>query len=79
MRENISINSRQILQNQYGNMKGSTRKYVDRKCLLYSTKFIYIYIYIYIYIITVLVVTKSISGFVANQVQYNMESAQYLG
>ena len=38
------------------NMKGSTRKYVDRKCLLYSTKFVlmkkccqYIYIYIYIY------------------------------
>ena len=29
-------------------MKGSTRKYVDRKCLLYSTKFV-IYIYIYIY------------------------------
>ncbi len=31
-------------------MKGSTRKYVDRKCLLCSTKFVYIYIYIYIYI-----------------------------
>ena len=30
-------------------------------------------------IITVLVVTKSLSGFVLNQVQYNMESAQYLG
>ena len=39
---------------------GSTRKYVDRKCLLYSTKFvlmkqccqkIYIYIYIYIYMV----------------------------
>ena len=29
-------------------MKGSTRKYVDRKCLLYSTEFVYIYIYIYI-------------------------------
>ena len=41
---------------------------------------IYIYIYIYIIIIIpVLVVTKSICGFVANQVQYNMESAQYLG
>ena len=36
--------------NQYSNMKGSTRKYVDRKYLLHSTKFIYIYIYIYIYI-----------------------------
>ena len=38
-------------------MKGSTRKYVNRKYLLYSTKFVlmekcchYIYIYIYIYI-----------------------------
>ena len=38
-------------------MKGSTRKYVDRKYLLCSTKFVlmkkccqYIYIYIYIYI-----------------------------
>ena len=31
-------------------MKGSTRKYVDRKCLLCSTKFVYIYMYIYIYI-----------------------------
>ena len=27
-------------------MKGSTRKYVDRKCLLYSKKFVYIYIYV---------------------------------
>ena len=27
-----------------------TRKYVDRKCLLYSTKFVYIYIYIFVYI-----------------------------
>ena len=26
--------------NQYGNKKGSTRKYVDRKCLLYSTKIV---------------------------------------
>ena len=40
---------------------------------------IYIYIYIYIYIITVLVITKSLCGFVSNQVQYNMDSAQYLG
>ena len=43
---------------------------------------IYIYIYIIIIIIiiiTVLIVTKSLCGFVANQVQYNMESAQYLG
>ena len=36
---------------------------------------IYIYIYIYIYI---RVVTKSLCGYVSNQVQYNMESAQYL-
>ena len=28
---------------------------------------------------TLLVVTKSLCGFVSNQVQYNMESAQYLG
>ena len=35
-------------------------------------------IYIYIYK-TVLVVTKSLCGFVANQVQYNTEIAQYLG
>ena len=32
-------------------MNGSRRKYVDRKYLLCSTKFIYIYIYIYIYIL----------------------------
>ena len=38
-----------------------------------------LYIYIYIYIITVLLVTKSLCGFVSNQVQYIMESAQYLG
>ena len=29
--------------------------------------------------IIVLVVTKSLSGFVANQVQHDMERAQYLG
>ena len=29
-------------------MKGSTRKYLDGKCLLYSTKFVLIYIYIYV-------------------------------
>ena len=28
---------------------------------------------------TMLVVPKSLCGFVSNQVQYNMESAQYLG
>ena len=26
-----------------------------------------------------LVVTKSLGGFISNQVQYNMESAEYLG
>ena len=31
------------------------------------------------YIITVLAVTKSLCVFVTNQVQYNLESAQYLG
>ena len=42
--------------------------------------YIYIYIYIYIYnIIRVLVVTKSLCGYVSNQVQYDKESAQYLG
>ena len=41
--------------------------------------YIYIYIYLYIYIITMLVVTKSLCGFVGNQVQYHTESAQYLG
>ena len=49
----------------------------------------YIYIYIYINILSTyinkciiiaeLVVTKSLCGFVMNQVQYNIESAQYLG
>ena len=35
---------------------------------------IYIYIYIYIYIITALVVCKLLCEFVADQMQYNMES-----
>ena len=39
----------------------------------------HIYIYIYIYIITELVVTKSIRGYVSNQMLYDMESARYLG
>ena len=30
-------------------MKGSTRKYVDKKYLLCSTKFVYICIYIYVF------------------------------
>ena len=43
------------------------------------TEYIYIYIQnIYIYIITVLVVTNSLRVFVANQMRYNLESAQYL-
>ena len=37
----------------------------------------YIYVSIY-YIMRVLVVNKSLCGYVLNQVQYNMESAQYL-
>ena len=49
--------------------------YLDYVFLLPS----YIYIYIYIYIITVVGVTKLLCGSVSNQVQYNMESAQYLG
>ena len=39
----------------------------------------HVLVYIYIYIIRVLVVIKSLCGYVTNQVQYNMESAQYLG
>ena len=38
----------------------------------------YIYIYIYIYIMRVLIVSKSLCGYVSNHVQYNMERAQYL-
>ena len=34
-----------------------------------------IYIYIYIYIMKVLVVNKSLCGYVSNQAQYNIESA----
>ena len=45
---------------------------------LYIYIYIYIYIFIYIYIIPVLVVTKSLGGFVVNQVQYYVESAQSL-
>ena len=36
-----------------------------------------VYRYIY-YIMRVLVVSKSLCGYVSNQVQYNMESAKYL-
>ena len=46
--------------------------------MLHKINTISIYQYID-YIITVLVVTKSHYGFVSNQVQYNMESAQHLG
>ena len=52
---------------------------------IYVQKIVYIniytkhYIYKYVYIITELVVTKSLCGVVSNQVQYNMENAQYLG
>ena len=37
-----------------------------------------IYIQYIYYIITMLVVTKSLCGFMSNQVQYEMKSAQYL-
>ena len=40
--------------------------------------YIYVYIYIYIYIYYKSVI-KSLRGYVSKQVQYNMESAQYLG
>ena len=40
---------------------------------------IYIYIYIYIYILQqCMVVTISLGRFVADQMRYNLESAQYL-
>ena len=39
--------------------------------------YIYIYIYIYIYNNSVFV-TISLGGFVVDQMQYNLESAQYL-
>ena len=39
----------------------------------------YTHTHTHTYIITVLVVTKWLCGFVSNQVQYNMDSAQYLG
>ena len=45
---------------------------------IYLHIYLSIYIYIY-YIIPLLVFTKSLCGYVSNQVQYNMESAQYLG
>ena len=44
----------------------------------YKCNLCYSYIYIYIYSITLLVVTISLHGFVADQMQYNLESAQYL-
>ena len=40
--------------------------------------YIYIYLYIYIYTLTVLVITISLHGFEADQMWYNLESAQYL-
>ena len=45
---------------------------------LFTFLILYIYIYIYIYIVIVLVVTISFCGFVVNQMQYNLESVQYL-
>ena len=47
-------------------------------CVWFIHLYIYFsYIYIYIYIMRVLVVNKSLCCYVSNQVQYNMESAQY--
>ena len=48
--------------------------------ILYIYIYIYIYskwtyVYIYTYIMSVLVVSKSLRGYVSNQVQYNIESA----
>ena len=73
-KSNKSINSKSLFLIKYANKE---------ICCLNAqtpthTPNIYIYIYIYIYI-RVLVVTKSFCGFVSNQVQYNMKSAQYLG
>ena len=42
------------------------------------TPYIYIYIYIYISYYKSVVVSKSLCGYVSSQVQYDMESAQYL-
>ena len=58
----------------------------EMKRLKYIGRDIYIYIYIYVCvcvcvcvcIVTEFVVTNSLWGFVANQVRYNLESAQYL-
>ena len=43
---------------------------------MYVCKYVYIHTY---YIKRVFVVIKSLCGYVSNQVQYNMVSAQYLG
>ena len=56
------------------NTNNSFRNKVTNKLFSYKSN-----IYIYIYIIRVLVITESVSGYVSNQEQYNMESAQYLG
>ena len=52
-------------------MNSGLFKNVTNKLLVYK-------LYIYIYIMRVLVVSKSLFGYVSNQVQYNMESVQYL-
>ena len=46
---------------------------------IYICMYVCLCVCVYIYIIRVLVVTKSLCRYVLNQVQYNMESAQYLG
>ena len=38
--EGLSTNSRRISEDQYGNSKGLTKNYVDKKCLLCSIKYV---------------------------------------
>ena len=40
--------------------------------------YVCMYVCMYVYIVRVLVVANSLCGFVFNQVQYDLESAQYL-
>ena len=47
--EDLSPNSRRISYDRYGDSKGLIKKYVNKKYLLCSIRYIYIYIYIYIY------------------------------
>ena len=51
----------------------------ELKLYIYIYIYYYYYYYYYYYIMRVLVVSKLFCGYVSNQVQYNMERAQYLG